>query len=222
MKKFVAAAAVAAGAMLVAPGIADAGMIRIATLSCSTGITLTWADPHDTDPNLNNPPRDVYTMIIESVRANGVPVGVHTVDGLNAVMDPISATGVVTIDITVHWHIERPDGTSTNSPSVPRQGTVTCNAVPATTIPPATSPATTAPGTPTIPPPASTIVSETTSSVASGGVTVPPTIAPTTTRVMTDITLPETGRDTGGSTVLATILLITGAGAFLIARRRTA
>lgn len=69
-------------------------------------------DPHDTDGNLNNPPTDVYTMVVESVTANGVPVPVRTVDGLHAVMDPITGTGVVTIEVMVHWHIERPNGTS--------------------------------------------------------------------------------------------------------------
>ncbi len=219
MKKFIAAAGVAATALIIAPQYAHAGMIKFATVSCSTGIDLTWADPHDTDGNLNNPPTDVYTMVIESVTANGVPVPVRTIDGLNAVMDPITATGVVTIKVLVHWHIERPDGTSTDSPTVPRSGTVTCNAPPPTTVPDTTIPAiTTSPPT-TQPSPSTTVVAPT-SSVAAGG-PVPSTVAaPTTTRVLTDITLPETGGDAAGSTILATVFLIVGGGAFAASRRR--
>lgn len=209
MKKFIAAAGVAAAAFVIAPQHAHAGMIKFATVSCSTGIELSWADPHDTDGNLNNPPTDVYTMVIESVTANGVPVPVRTVDGLNAIMDPITATGVVKIDVMVHWHIERPNGTSFDTDSVPRSGTVTCNAPP-----PTTSPTTTVAPT--------TTVVETTSSVAAGGPTVPSSVVsgPTTTRVSTDITLPETGGEATQSTVLATMFLILGGGAFAVSRRR--
>ena len=215
MKKFIAAASVAATALIVAPSHAHAGLIRFATVSCSTGIELTWADPHNTDGDLQNPPIDVYTMVIESVTANGVPVPVRTVDGQNAVMDPITATGVVTIKVQVHWHIDRPNGTSTDSPTVERQGTVTCNALPPTTVPDTTIPASTLPTT-------TTTIVETTSSVASGGPTVPSSVAggPTTTRVATDITLPETGGDATQPTVLATGVLILGAGAFAASRRR--
>ena len=215
MKKLIAAAGVAATALIVAPQYAHAGLIRFATVSCSTGIELTWADPHNIDGDLQNPPIDVYTMVIESVTANDVPVPVRTVDGLNAVMDPITATGVVTIKVRVHWHIERPNGTNTNSPTVERQGTVTCNAVPPTTVPDTTIPASTLPTT-------ATTVVQTTSSVASGGPTVPSSAdgGPTTTRVSTDITLPETGGDATRSTVLATAFLILGGGAFAASRRR--
>lgn len=214
MKKIIAAAALSATALIIAPQHAHAGLIRFATVSCSTGIELIWADPHHTDGNLQNPPVDVYTMVIESVTANGVPVPVRTVDGLRAVMDPITATGVVTIKVQVHWHIERPNGTSTDSPTVERQGTVTCND-PA----PTTAAATTLPGSTVAP---ATTVSATTSSVASGGPVPPSSMAggPTTTRVSTDITLPETGGDATQSTVLATAFLILGVGAFAASRRR--
>ena len=223
MKKFIAAASVAATALIVAPSHAHAGLIRFATVSCSTGIELTWADPHNTDGDLQNPPIDVYTMVIESVTANGVPVPVRNVDRQSAVMDPITATGVVTIKVQVHWHIDRPNGTSTDSPTVERQGTVTCNALPPTTVPDTTIPASTVPTTPasTLPTTTTTVV-ETTSSVAAGGPTVPSSVAcgPTTTRVATDITLPETGGDATQPTVLATGVLILGAAAFAASRRR--
>ncbi len=233
MKRVAAAIGITVATLTLAPQVAHAGLIRFATVSCSTGISLAWADAHDTDGNLNNPPTDVYTMVIESATANGVPVGVHTIDGVNAVLDPITATGVVTIVVRVHWHIERPNGTSTDSPSVPRSGTVTCNPAPPTTAPPTTAPPTTAPATTapattspaTTTPPVTTVapttvVAQTTSSVASGGVTVPTTVAPATTRVSTDIKLPETGSPTGGTTVLATTFLVVGAAAYAASRRR--
>jgi LPXTG-motif cell wall-anchored protein len=214
MKKIIAVVALSATALIIAPQHAHAGLIRFATVSCSTGVDLTWADPHNIDGDLQNPPIDVYTMVIESVTANGVPVPVRTVDGLRAVMDPITATGVVTIKVQVHWHIERPNGTSTDSPTVERQGTVSCN-----DPVPTTAAATTLPDSTAVP---ATTVIVTTSSVASGGPTVTSSVAggPTTTRVSTDITLPETGGDATRSTVLATVFLILGGGAFAASRRR--
>lgn len=192
--------AVAIG-ILVAPSAAHAGGVSFTGVQCGNGIAINWSDRHGLATSPQDPPIDVWSMVVDSVTVNGQAVGFTTVDGLNAVTAPIAATGQVTVEIMVHWHAERPNGTSYDAPSVPRSGTVTCADAPASTT--------------------TTTTVETSTSVASGGVTLPPsTAAPTTTRNVLDVSLPETGVSSGRQVALATAVLVAGLAAIGVARRR--
>ena len=208
MKRILAGLAVAVGAIVAAPAAAHAGAISLSTVFCSTGINVNWSDTHGLPTAPQIPPQDIWTMVIDSVTVNGVPVGFHTVDGLNATIDPITATGVVNVHVTLHWHAVRPNGSTWDSSIVPRDGTVQCVEAPATTTTTTTTVATT------------TTELATTSSVESGGVTVPPTTTRSTLNLL-DVTLPETGRSSGSSVALATVTLMLGVVALGIARRRS-
>lgn len=116
---------------------AGAGEVGFTATDCAGGVTIDWTDVRGLATAPSDPPVDVWSMVVESVRVNGLPIG-FTVSGPTRVITaPVTATGSVAIELTVHWHADRPNGTTYDTVSMPRAGAVGCGEA---SLPPGTGP----------------------------------------------------------------------------------
>ena len=127
MKRIMGVSALATLMIGVFPSQAEAGNLDFSRTTCDQGVSVAWIADAGLHTTPQDPPVDVWSMVVDGLFINGEPADFRAVDAVTIQADPLTASGNVEIEIVLHWHADRPDGTSYDSPPLRRTGTVSCS-----------------------------------------------------------------------------------------------
>ncbi len=127
MKRILGGVTFTVWALGVFPAHVGAGALDFNRTTCDQGVSVAWTVDAGLHTSPQQPAVDVWSMVVDGLFVNGEPVDFRTIDAVSVQTDPLTASGIVDIEIVLHWHADRPDGTSYDSPPLRRMGTVSCS-----------------------------------------------------------------------------------------------
>ena len=127
MKRILGVGALSVAMIGTFPTWAGAGSLDFDRTTCDQGVSVAWITDAGLHTTPQDPPVDIWSMVVDGLFVNGQPVEYQATDAVTIQTDPLTAAGIVGIEIVLHWHAVRPDGTTYDSPPLRRTGTVSCS-----------------------------------------------------------------------------------------------